>query len=129
MPLSPHRRRALTPVTPASTFAVNPSNTPRTNLNNPEQIRTNPNTAKHLDQIGPPPGSPPNAPKKRNPNTIAAPAAPAPSSVIPAPLVRHSCAPHPSFLRRQEPAVPPSATPAPSSVIPACAGTTLGAKM
>ena len=54
------------PVNSASTFAVNPSNTSRTNLNNPEQIRTNPNTAKRPDQIGIPPGSPPITLKKRN---------------------------------------------------------------
>jgi len=35
--------------------------------NKPEQIRTNPNTAERPDQIGPPPESPPNAPKKTNP--------------------------------------------------------------
>ena len=33
--------------TPLSTLAVNPSGTPRTNLNNPEQIRTDPNKPEH----------------------------------------------------------------------------------
>ena len=69
------------------TSSVNPRCQPlqhtRTNLNNPEQIRTNPNTAKRPDQIGMPPGSPPNTPKKQNPEHRR----------------RHS----PSFLRRQEP--------------------------
>ncbi len=74
MPLSPQRPR------PAHTSAIPAlhSNTPRTNLNNPEQIRTNPNIAKPPDQIGTPPESPPNTPKKQNPNTIAAPSPPLP---------------------------------------------------
>ena len=40
--------------------------------NKPEQIRTNLNAAKYPDQIGNPPESPPNTPKKRNLNTVAA---------------------------------------------------------
>ena len=58
----------------------NPSGASRTNLNNPEQIRTTLNIAKHPDQIGRTPGSPLITPKKRNLNTVAA-----------HPL-RHSCA-------------------------------------
>ncbi len=92
--------------------AVNPSaiptllsNTPRTNLNNPEQIRTNPNTAERPDQIGTPLDHPRPPEKKQNPNTFAAirhRRHTSPPSVIPAP--------HSSFLRL-------------SSVIPAQAGT------
>ena len=44
-------------------------NAPRTNLNIPEQIRTNLNTANHPDQIGPPKIHPEKARKKTNPNT------------------------------------------------------------
>ena len=40
---------------------------PRTNLNKPEQTRTNPNSAERPDQIGRPSKTPPNAPKKNNP--------------------------------------------------------------
>ena len=57
---------------PVSTPVVNPSTPSRTNLNNPEQIRTTPNTAEHSDQIGPPPGSPPNNPEKTTLNTVVA---------------------------------------------------------
>ena len=53
--------------TPLSTLVVNPSGASRTNLNKSEQIRTNPNTAERPDQIGAPPRSPPNTPKKTNP--------------------------------------------------------------
>ena len=38
-----NRNRAHHPGTSASTFAVNPSDTPRTNLNKSEQTRTPPN--------------------------------------------------------------------------------------
>ena len=38
-----NRNRARHPDTSASTLAVNPSNTPRTNLNKSEQTRTPPN--------------------------------------------------------------------------------------
>ena len=85
MPLSPQRRR---PALHADNHALangcqnltgvdarltkvdtvkprpNPSGASRTNLNNPEQIRTNLNIAKHPDQIGRPPGSPLITPKK-----------------------------------------------------------------
>ena len=44
----------------------------RTNLNNPEQIRTPPNTAEPADQIGTPLESPPNTQKKTTLNTVAA---------------------------------------------------------
>ena len=62
-----HRKAAnpTTSPTPSSTLAVNLSGASRTNLNNPEQIRTNPNTAEHPDQIGPPSGSPLNTPKTK----------------------------------------------------------------
>ena len=60
-----------TPSTPLSTPAVNLSGTSRTNLNNTEQIRTTLNTAERPDQIGTPPGSPPNTQKKTTPNTAA----------------------------------------------------------
>ena len=94
MPLSPqHLRRAHTSVNPS---AIPPphSNTPRTNLNNPEQIRTNPNIAKPPDQIGTPPESPPNTPKKTKPEHRRRPLSviPAPPPSFPRPL-RHSCAP------------------------------------
>ena len=55
---------------------------PRTNLNNPEQIRTNPNIAERLDQIGPPLQSPPNTPKKNTPEHRRRPLPPA--SFLPA---------------------------------------------
>ena len=83
----------------------NPSGASRTNLNNPEQIRTNLNAAKRPDQIGRPPESPLITPKKRNLNTV----------------VAHS---FPSFLRRQEPThpntphPPPSTTPFPQFIPP-----------
>ena len=81
MPLSPQRHRPtgnpnlanadqnLTEVDARLTKVdtVNPSDAPRTNLNNPEQIRTNPNTAERPDQIGAPPESPPNTRKKTKP--------------------------------------------------------------
>ena len=80
MPLSPQpqRRRALHAagnhaldkgdqrLTKVDT--VNPRHIP----NNPEQIRTNPNTAKRLDQIGTPLESPLNTRRKRNLNTAIA---------------------------------------------------------
>ena len=69
---NPSKTATATPTPPASTFTVNPTGAPRTNLNNPEQIRTNLNTAKRPDQIGSPPESPPITPKKRNLNTVAA---------------------------------------------------------
>ena len=40
--------------------------------NNPEQIRTDPNTAERSDQIEPAHGAPPNTQKKTNLNTVAA---------------------------------------------------------
>ena len=76
-----HRQPPPQPQTPAkhgaiatapatlSTPAANPSGASRTNLNNPEQIRTNPNIAERPDQIGTPPGPPPNAQKKTTLNT------------------------------------------------------------
>ena len=54
----------LTPSTPA----VNPSGASRTTLNNPEQIRTNLNTAKPPDQIETPSRSPRIRPIKTTPN-------------------------------------------------------------
>ena len=66
MPLSPQRRRRAGNLSLAT---VNPSGASRTNLNNPEQIRTNLNTAERPDQIGGLPGSPPNTPEKANLNT------------------------------------------------------------
>ena len=67
--------------------SVNPSSRSRTTLNNPEQIRTNLNTAKRPDQIGRPPGSPPNTPKKRILNTVAATRCiPPPPQFIPPPF-------------------------------------------
>ena len=61
-----HSTIATAPTTP-STPVVNPFTTSRTTLNKSEQIRTNPNTAERPDQIGKPPGSPPNTKKKTNP--------------------------------------------------------------
>ena len=49
-----------------------PPGASRTNLNKPEQIRTNPNTAERPDQIGTPSESPPNTPKKSTLNTAVA---------------------------------------------------------
>ena len=67
---------------------------PRHTPNNPEQIRTNLNTAERPDQIGSTPRSPPNTPKtkpehcRRTPPIIPAPLAytPIASPIIPAPL-------------------------------------------
>ena len=81
-----NRNRAHYPATSASTLAVNPSGAPRTNLNKPEQIRTNPNTAERSDQIGTPPGSPPNIPKKQTLNTAATHSPHPPSPIHPSPL-------------------------------------------
>ena len=85
MPLSPQRcRPTLTnadqtvtkvdktdhrqpPLSTPPPFPRSMSDHPRTTLNKPEQIRTNPNTAERPDQIGTPPRSPPNTPKKTNP--------------------------------------------------------------
>ena len=54
------------------TYHCQPPGATRTNLNNPEQIRTTPNTAEPPDQIGAPPESPPNTQKKTTLNTVAA---------------------------------------------------------
>ena len=109
-----NRTRAHHPDTPS----VNPRCQPLQHTpNNPEQIRTNLNKPEHRQAPRPdrePPGSPPNTPKKTNPEHRRRPRAPLP---------RHSCAPLASFLRRQEPAPPSSVIPAPPSVIPAQAGT------
>ena len=51
--------------------------------NNPEQIRTNLNTAEHPDQIEPPSGSPSAPLKKTSPNTIATPTPLFPNSSLP----------------------------------------------
>ena len=53
----------------AQTAAAHAAASLRTTPNKPEQIRTNPNTVKRPDQIGPPLESPPNTPKKENPNS------------------------------------------------------------
>ena len=45
-----------------------------------------------------------------------------PLPVIPAPPLRHSCAPSPSFLRRQEPPPPPNPPPFPNSSLPPLRG-------
>ena len=92
MPLSPqHLRRAHTSVNPSAIPAPHP-NTPRTNLNNPEQIRTNPNVAKPPDQIGTPPESPPNTPKKNKTRT--------PSPPPPLPFPNSSLPPSRSLLQK-----------------------------
>ena len=78
MPLSPQRRRTSPTGNPslAKTRHCQPRRHSRSPLqhtpNKPEQIRTNPNTAKRPDQIGTPPESPPNTQKKTNLNTAAA---------------------------------------------------------
>ena len=81
MPLSPQQRRPAPLAALDKTCRRQPPGAPRTNLNNPEQIRTNPNTAKRPDQIGKPPESPQNTRKKTNPEHPRTP-----------PLSRHSCA-------------------------------------
>ncbi len=53
----------------AQTTAAHAAASLRTTPNKPEQIRTNPNTAKRPDQIGPHPESPPTPRKKENPNS------------------------------------------------------------
>ena len=72
MPLSPQQRHHAGNPNLANgcqkLATVNLSDTPRTNLNNPEQIRTNLNIAERPDQIGRPPESPQNTPKKTTPN-------------------------------------------------------------
>ena len=64
MPTSPNTDQPR-----AQTTAAHIAASLRTTPNKPEQIRTNPNTAKRPDQIGPPPESPPITPKKRKPRT------------------------------------------------------------
>ena len=70
MPTLPPTRQLRAPTTAAHAGAP---------LNNPEQIRTNLNNAERPDQIGTPSESPPNTPKKRNPEHRSR-----PPSVIPA---------------------------------------------
>ena len=84
MLLSPqHRRPAHTSVNPSAIPALH-SNTPRTNLNNPEQIRTNPNIAKPPRPDRDTPRITPEHPeKKQNPNTAAAPSPPLPQFIPP----------------------------------------------
>ncbi len=132
MPLSPQQRRRRTPHATAGNHALAnddqtltevdtrltkvdrgcqklTASTPapfRRTPNNPEQIRTNLNVAKRPDQIGPPPESPPNTPKKNKPEHRRRP-----------PATSHS---PPSFLR-----LPPRHSCAPFLVIPAQAGTHL----
>ena len=62
MPTSPNTDQPR-----AQTAAPHAAASLRTTPNNPEQIRTNPNTAKRPDQIGPHPESPPTPRKKRKP--------------------------------------------------------------
>ena len=81
MPLSPQQCRPAPLAALDKTCRRQPPGAPRTNLNNPEQIRTNPNTPKRPDQIGKPPESPQNTRKKTNPEHPRTP-----------PLSRHSCA-------------------------------------
>ena len=90
--------------------------------NNPEQIRTNLNKPEHRQAPRPDrdaPGSPPNSPKKTNPEHRCRPPPPHPRPSPPAPKIRHSCpllvvpVPSPSFLRRQEPTSPQYSFPAP----------------
>ena len=83
MPRSPqHRRRALHAAGNPRCQPFRRSRASRTNLNNPEQIRTNLNIAERPDQIGTPPDQPRIPRKKHTPE--------------------HRRRPPPSFLRRQE---------------------------
>ena len=83
------------PTSPPTTQAITPSTTihPEHTLNNPEQIRTNLNKPEHRQTPRPDRTTPKitqNPPDQKNPEQARA--------------LRHSCAPSPSFLRRQEPA-------------------------
>ena len=125
----PNLERAAPSPAPPATHAASPPNKPK-------QIRTNPNTANRPDQIGAPPGSPPNTPKRNNPeherppplNTTLFPNHPSPlkggrlgggwNAASRAPSPARSAAPLPSFLHLflRHSCAPPS-------VIPAQAGT------
>ena len=121
MPLSPqHRRPALTPVNPSAIPEPYP-NTPRTNLNNPEQIRTNPNIAKPPDQIGTPPESPPNTPKKTKPeHRHRPPSAVAAHPPLSPPTLRHRRPP--STVATHPPPSPPTLRHSRAPLRHSCAG-------
>ena len=107
MPSSPqHRRRALHAAGNPRRQPFRRSRASRTNLNNPEQIRTNLNIAERPDQIGTPPDHPRIPRKKHTPE--------------------HRRRPPPSFLRRQESArlqAPyPIPLPFPNSFLPSFRG-------
>ncbi len=135
-----HRQPPLHSGAPRTT--LNKSEQTRTNLNAakpPDQIgippnrpqhppkKTNPNTAAAHPPpfLHRPPSVIPASPSPPflgcPPSAIPAPPSPSflrPSSVIPAPLFRHSCAPLPSFLRRQEPTQHPRPSPIHPSPLP-----------